>query len=93
MSKQSVLGPGSVLAAGQHVPSGEYWAGSPAKFERALSAEEIEAIVPAAEKYYEKVVSAHREEMDTTPYGMEIIWELEKMGYAPVVGYHTAEKQ
>lgn len=89
MGTNSILGPGSVLTAGQRVPSGEYWAGNPAKFVRELTEEEKESFKPDAEAYYETVVEAHRKEMDVTPYGMEIVWELEKLGYGPVVGYHN----
>lgn len=92
MGTQSILGPGSVLAAGQRVPSGQYWAGIPAKFMRDVTEAEKERFKPDAESYYEKVVEAHRDETDVTPYGMEIIWELEKLGYQPVIGYHQ-EKQ
>lgn len=53
VSSKSILGPGSLLLEGQRVPTGELWAGSPAKFVRKLSEEEMQAIANIAQKYRE----------------------------------------
>lgn len=41
MERHSVLGPNSVLSQGVVVPSGQYWAGSPATFQRSLEDGEL----------------------------------------------------
>jgi gamma-carbonic anhydrase len=53
VSNKAILGPGSLLLEGQRVPTGELWAGSPAKFVRKLSEEEMNAIANIAQKYRE----------------------------------------
>jgi carbonic anhydrase/acetyltransferase-like protein (isoleucine patch superfamily) len=42
MEKQSILGAGSYLGPGQKVPSGELWAGNPARKIRDITEEERE---------------------------------------------------
>lgn len=69
MEKNSILGPGSVLAPGRRVPSGEYWAGKPAKFVRKLSKDEKMEIAPLAAAMY-PIVDQHSSEF--LPYGA---WE------------------
>ena len=44
----SIIAPAAVVTPGTKVPSGELWAGSPAKKVRALSSEEIASIVESA---------------------------------------------
>eukprot|EP00607_Mallomonas_marina_P004230 CAMPEP_0182427128 /NCGR_PEP_ID=MMETSP1167-20130531/14933_1 /TAXON_ID=2988 /ORGANISM="Mallomonas Sp, Strain CCMP3275" /LENGTH=200 /DNA_ID=CAMNT_0024609097 /DNA_START=252 /DNA_END=854 /DNA_ORIENTATION=- len=44
IEKHSILGAGSILPPGKVLPSGQYWAGSPAVFVRPLTAEEITSI-------------------------------------------------
>jgi gamma-carbonic anhydrase len=61
MEKNTILGAGSVLMPGVRVPSGELWAGNPARFIRKLTSAEIEAIVESAENYY-RVSLEHSEE-------------------------------
>ena len=39
----AVLGPGTIVPAGRHVPANQMWAGNPAKFVRNVSAEEVAA--------------------------------------------------
>jgi len=41
---RSILGPGSLLKEGTRIPSGELWEGSPAKFVRKLTEEEMNNI-------------------------------------------------
>jgi hypothetical protein len=52
LEKNSVLAPSSVLGPGERVPTGQLWSGSPAKFERALSAQEIADIAKQSEGHY-----------------------------------------
>jgi len=53
MEEYSQLGAGSVLEAGQRVPSGELWAGAPAKFIRKLSDRERVEISTSSASYYD----------------------------------------
>ena len=48
VEENAVVAPGSIVTPGTTVPRGEYWAGSPAKKVRALTAEEVEANVNRA---------------------------------------------
>jgi len=48
-----MLGAGALLTQGKRVPAGELWAGSPARFMRKLSQEEIDGFVPHAWAYVE----------------------------------------
>ena len=52
LEKNSVLAPSSVLAPGERIPTGQLWSGSPAKFERQLSAVEIVDIAKNSENHY-----------------------------------------
>jgi carbonic anhydrase/acetyltransferase-like protein (isoleucine patch superfamily) len=47
----SMLAAGAVLTPGKTLPSGELWAGNPAKFLRTLKPEEIEGIRTSAARY------------------------------------------
>jgi len=61
MEQNSMLAAGSVLESGARVPSGELWAGNPAKLLRVLTDEEIEGVIGSCEKYY-KVGFSHQEQ-------------------------------
>ena len=74
VEEHSIVGPGSVVAPGTLVPSGEYWAGNPAKFVRKIDADEKAYIQASAEKYY-ATTEQHKEEF--LPYGTGYV-ELEK---------------
>lgn len=41
VEKNAVVGAGSVVSPGKVIPTGQYWAGVPAKFERMLSPDEL----------------------------------------------------
>ena len=49
MEKNSMLAAGSVLPPGRRIPAGELWRGTPAKFVRKLSKDEIAAMQELAE--------------------------------------------
>eukprot|EP01128_Nolandella_sp_AFSM9_P012855 TRINITY_DN9695_c0_g1_i1.p1 TRINITY_DN9695_c0_g1~~TRINITY_DN9695_c0_g1_i1.p1 ORF type:complete len:265 (+),score=54.08 TRINITY_DN9695_c0_g1_i1:902-1696(+) len=53
VEKFSQLGAGSVLEGGQRVPSGQLWAGAPAKYIRDLTDREKVEIVGQSEAYFE----------------------------------------
>lgn len=56
--KHGVLAPGSLLASGKEIKTGELWAGCPAKFQRTLSLAEVESIADMAAEGVE-VAAAH----------------------------------
>jgi len=51
VEKGAMLGAGSLLTNNKRIPSGQLWAGSPAKFMRDLKPEEIEGFLPHAQNY------------------------------------------
>ena len=51
MEPQSMLAAGAMLTPGKTIPSGELWAGSPAKFMRKLSQEELDFFAVSAQNY------------------------------------------
>eukprot|EP01126_Amoeba_proteus_P003427 TRINITY_DN1113_c0_g1_i11.p2 TRINITY_DN1113_c0_g1~~TRINITY_DN1113_c0_g1_i11.p2 ORF type:complete len:122 (-),score=16.08 TRINITY_DN1113_c0_g1_i11:47-412(-) len=51
METRSQLGAASVLEKGQRIPTGQLWAGNPAKFIRNLTDEEISSFQDRAEDY------------------------------------------
>lgn len=53
VKKHAALAPGAVLTPGKTVPSGQLWAGVPAKFVRELTAEEIANIKTQAAESFE----------------------------------------
>lgn len=61
MEKNSVLGANSILMPDQRIPSGEIWAGKPAKFIRKLTQKEIEQLKTNAILYYHNAMS-HKDE-------------------------------
>jgi len=61
MESGSHLGAGSVLFPDQRVPHGELWAGSPAKFVRKLSEDEIDATKVLSD-YYWRLATRHQDE-------------------------------
>lgn len=48
IKSNSILAPGAIVTPGTTVPSGEYWAGAPAKKVRALTSDEIASIAESA---------------------------------------------
>ena len=56
-----MLGAHSVLATGQRIPSGELWAGNPARKVRHLSGDEQTAILEGAARYW-KIANEHIDE-------------------------------
>jgi carbonic anhydrase/acetyltransferase-like protein (isoleucine patch superfamily) len=49
VDSHSIISPGAVVTPGTRIPSGEMWAGSPAKLVRKLTSEEIASIATYAE--------------------------------------------
>jgi len=62
----SIVSAGSLVTAGQVIPSGELWSGTPAKFVRKLTQQEIEALSKRAEDIY-ALAKKHDEEHSKTP--------------------------
>jgi len=56
VGSNSIVAPGSILSPGTVIPSGEIWAGAPAKMVRRLTAEELENIVIRAKSTAELAV-------------------------------------
>lgn len=87
MAKHSILEAGSVLQPGQKVPSGQVWAGSPAAYVRDVTEAEAEGIKARAEALHESALR-HKAELDVTPFAMDTVWEVEKLGFGHLIGYH-----
>ena len=56
-----MLAAGSMLLSGRRVGQGELWAGSPAKFKRHLTDQEIEKNRSMGEHYYQLALQHHRD--------------------------------
>eukprot|EP00005_Dracoamoeba_jomungandri_P005445 CAMPEP_0174258432 /NCGR_PEP_ID=MMETSP0439-20130205/7421_1 /TAXON_ID=0 /ORGANISM="Stereomyxa ramosa, Strain Chinc5" /LENGTH=229 /DNA_ID=CAMNT_0015341933 /DNA_START=49 /DNA_END=738 /DNA_ORIENTATION=- len=54
VESNSIVGPGSVVTKNKRVPSGQYWAGNPAKFVRNLEQKEMSQIGERAKKDYDR---------------------------------------
>lgn len=67
----AILAPGSVLPPARRVPSGELWAGAPAKFVRKLTGDEKDAIKTAAEAVWRLAAAQGADEL---PHGNS--WRL-----------------
>jgi len=63
MEKGSQLGANSTLERGQRVPAGQLWAGSPAKFVRVLSGEDIAAARHVNDTYH-RLALQHMQAVD-----------------------------
>eukprot|EP01120_Amphizonella_sp_Union-15-10_P015455 TRINITY_DN7960_c0_g1_i1.p1 TRINITY_DN7960_c0_g1~~TRINITY_DN7960_c0_g1_i1.p1 ORF type:complete len:240 (+),score=34.95 TRINITY_DN7960_c0_g1_i1:58-777(+) len=50
IGSRCIIGPGSIVHEGTKIPDGQYWAGSPAKYIRDVSEQEVEMIKERAEK-------------------------------------------
>eukprot|EP01095_Lingulamoeba_sp_RSL-Kostka_P007729 TRINITY_DN249_c0_g2_i1.p1 TRINITY_DN249_c0_g2~~TRINITY_DN249_c0_g2_i1.p1 ORF type:complete len:258 (-),score=112.92 TRINITY_DN249_c0_g2_i1:109-882(-) len=57
----AIVGPGSMVLSGVTVPSGQYWAGSPAKFVRDVTEEENKSVKEALDDLY-KLAKQHEQE-------------------------------
>lgn len=86
MEEGSMLGANSVLPSGARVPSGELWAGNPARKIRHLTGEEQTAILDGAARYW-KIANEHIDEF-YLPIGTNYI-EAEKID--PDIGYRVWE--
>jgi len=65
----SIVGAGSIVTAGKRIPTGELWSGSPAKFERKLTAEEIANLSKTAESIQEL---AEKHDQETSKHPQEV---------------------
>jgi len=63
----SIVGPGSLVLQNTAVPEKQYWAGSPAKYIRDVSAEEIKYIATAADNWF-KLGRTHDEHHNLTSF-------------------------
>ena len=69
VESHAMVAAGAMVTPGKRVPSGELWAGSPAKFMRHLSAEEQQLIEVSADRYIE-LGRAARLGKDGGPYAL-----------------------
>ena len=51
VESNAMLAAGSLLTPGKHIPTGELWAGSPAKFKRDLLPEDVEIYAEYVDRY------------------------------------------
>eukprot|EP00735_Rhodelphis_limneticus_P014720 TRINITY_DN87_c0_g1::TRINITY_DN87_c0_g1_i1::g.14790::m.14790 TRINITY_DN87_c0_g1::TRINITY_DN87_c0_g1_i1::g.14790 ORF type:complete len:328 (+),score=50.15,sp/Q9FWR5/GCA1_ARATH/49.57/9e-79,Hexapep/PF00132.19/0.0002,Hexapep/PF00132.19/5.3,Hexapep/PF00132.19/7.5e-06,Hexapep/PF00132.19/2.9e-06,Hexapep_2/PF14602.1/77,Hexapep_2/PF14602.1/2.3e+02,Hexapep_2/PF14602.1/0.37,Hexapep_2/PF14602.1/0.011 TRINITY_DN87_c0_g1_i1:70-984(+) len=61
VQKHAIVAPGSVVERGMIVKSGEYWAGSPAKFVRKVTKEEIDSLLENVQ-YNSELAQLHQAE-------------------------------
>jgi len=66
----SIVGSGSVVPAGKIIPSGQYWVGNPARFVRAITAEEKASFKQRISKAFE-LAQQHDEEHNLNEYERE----------------------
>lgn len=66
IESNSILAAGTVVPPGRRIPSGQLWAGNPAKYVRDVTEEEMENFISQADKYYDNALT-HRDEF--LPYG------------------------
>eukprot|EP00243_Klebsormidium_subtile_P000313 TRINITY_DN1052_c0_g1_i1.p1 TRINITY_DN1052_c0_g1~~TRINITY_DN1052_c0_g1_i1.p1 ORF type:complete len:302 (-),score=24.76 TRINITY_DN1052_c0_g1_i1:315-1121(-) len=76
VEKHAMLGSGSVVPPGRRIPAGELWAGTPAKFVRKVSGDEIAGIIKLVEDAY-AVAQEHASEFNL-PFGSAYL-EAEKV--------------
>jgi len=79
VESHAVLRPGSVVPPGRRIPSGQVWAGVPARYIRAVTNEEAEEIVRAAESMF---LLSREHAFEFLPYGT-MYQELEKLRETP----------
>ena len=84
IESNSIVAAGSVVTKNTVIPSGELWAGNPARFLRKLTDHEIHNIRSLAERYSQYMIE-HKELLDI-PIGTQ--WrEAEKLGFGDIIGY------
>jgi len=86
VSNNSVLGTGALLTEGQRIPSGEFWAGSPAKFVRKLTENEIQSIKSTADRVQtlaNKHDEFHSRSAEDQQKERERIWTIADRGEIP----------
>mmetsp|Transcript_8919 Transcript_8919/g.19023 ORF Transcript_8919/g.19023 Transcript_8919/m.19023 type:complete len:282 (-) Transcript_8919:609-1454(-) len=67
VESESILAPGSVVPPARRIPSGELWAGNPAKFVRKLTDHERERVIQEVAEHHLGLASNFRKE--ELPYG------------------------
>lgn len=87
----AVLGAGSVLTPGSVVPAGQLWLGSPARFVRAVTAEEQQQFAAQCNQYVE-LAKMHAAECGKTPAQLDaehvaaLLWEERSEDYMSSLG-------
>ncbi|KAK4531680.1 hypothetical protein CCYA_CCYA09G2537 [Cyanidiococcus yangmingshanensis] len=87
----AVLGAGSVLTPGSVVPAGQLWLGSPARFVRAVTAEEQQQFAAQCNQYVE-LAKMHAVECGKTPAQLDaehvaaLLWEERSEDYMSSLG-------
>jgi len=80
LETNSIVAAGSLVPPNTVVPTGEVWAGAPAKLLRKLTAEEVEFIIVSAADYAE-LAAVHLEEnsktFDQIVYDKNLRWDKE----------------
>lgn len=93
VGQNAIVGSGSVVPAETKIPSGEYWAGSPARFVRKLTDSELSKKTQEAEKYHELAVVHDKEHSRTQQQREEDMLNeivLQDKKRAPGEQYRTA---
>jgi len=63
IEKHAKISPGTLVGMGKRIPSGQLWSGSPAKFERPLTQDEIDDVTSEAERNY-NLSKSHEEALN-----------------------------
>jgi len=82
MEVNSILAAGSVLRRNQRIPSGQLWAGNPAKFFRDVTIDDLPYLAKTADKYI-ALAGIHNEEfflpnhcyLDAEKQGIKVGWQ------------------
>lgn len=77
VEKHAIVGAGSIVTQGKTIPSGQLWAGSPAKYVRDLTENEKKALVEAPQRY-RQLAKKHDFEHDKSEQ-----WKAEERKYFP----------
>ncbi len=72
VGKNSIVGPGSIVLEGKKIPSGQYWSGIPASYQRDITKEELDQLTKSV---LENVNLSHQHAKESIKSVDDIEWE------------------